>query len=70
VVLDDGWDSDRVVEDPEEYTRCLRYEPKGRRDLLLYYNKFASESKVIKRVFFTKKIVLVLAYLVLVVRSF
>ncbi|KAH8490659.1 hypothetical protein H0E87_022980, partial [Populus deltoides] len=45
VVLDDGWDSDRVVEDPEEYTRCLRYEPKGRRDLLLYYNKFASESK-------------------------
>jgi hypothetical protein len=65
VVLDDGWDSDRVVEDPEEYTRCLRYEPKGRRDLLLYYNKFASASKVIKRVFLTKKLFLFLLILFL-----
>jgi hypothetical protein len=65
VELEDGWDSDRAVEDPEEYTRCLRYEPKGRRDLLLYYNKFASAPKVIKRVFLTKKLFLFLLILFL-----
>jgi len=51
VELDDGWDSKRVVDDPEEYTRCIQYEKKERRNLLLYYHKSASASKVIKKCF-------------------
>ena len=51
VELDDSWDSKRVVDDPEEYTRCIQYEKKERRNLLLYYHKSASASKVIKKCF-------------------